>query len=446
MNRERVNANISIALEAVFANQMRSLLTALGIIFGVAAVIAMMAIGSGAQQEILEQIKVVGVNNIVVEAVVADPKKDAENPEDEADKKEKKKKSPGLSLADARNIGRTVPGVESLSPEIVRQTTIMKNGVQRPAKLIGVRPDFFRIFDFELASGDFFSAEQLKAGAPVCIIGQDIKSRFFSKEDPIGKSVKIGNQWLRVVGVLKKRFLSDKMISDLGIRNYNLDVYTPLQSFLVRFNDRSKVSQKSIREARANRSRRQPVVAANYHQIDRLVVKIGQTEKVQATADLIGKILTRRHLDEVDFEVEVPELLLKQQQRTNTIFNIVLGAIAGISLIVGGIGIMNIMLASVMERIKEIGLRMALGAKKNDIIAQFLFEAVFISISGGVIGVVLGISAAKVISTMTDIPTIVSISSILISFGVATSVGLVFGIAPARKAALQDPITCLRYE
>jgi putative ABC transport system permease protein len=148
----------------------------------------------------------------------------------------------------------------------------------------------------------------------------------------------------------------------------------------------------------------------------------------------------------VDFEIEIPELLLKQQQRTNDIFNYVLGAIAGISLLVGGIGIMNIMLASVLERIKEIGLRLSIGAKKSDVTQQFLFEAMMISISGGIIGVILGVTMAYIVSEFAEIPTLISFSSIVLSFGVAATVGLIFGIAPARKAASQDPITSLRYE
>jgi len=160
----------------------------------------------------------------------------------------------------------------------------------------------------------------------------------------------------------------------------------------------------------------------------------------------LSRMLARKHYEVVDFEIEIPELLLKQQQRTNDIFNYVLGAIAGISLLVGGIGIMNIMLASVLERIKEIGLRLSIGAQKSDIIQQFLFEAVMISVTGGLIGVVLGVSMAFIVSSVANIPTIVSFSSIVLSFGVAATVGLIFGIAPARRAASQDPITSLRYE
>ena len=184
----------------------------------------------------------------------------------------------------------------------------------------------------------------------------------------------------------------------------------------------------------------------NYHQIDRLVIQVDETNRMTATAEVLSRLLERRHYNVVDYEIEIPEMLLKQQQRTNDIFNYVLGAIAGISLLVGGIGIMNIMLASVLERIKEIGLRLSIGARKDDVVQQFLFEAVMISVSGGLIGVILGITLAYLVSAFAEIPTIVTFSSIILSFGVAATIGLIFGIAPARKAASQDPITSLRYE
>ncbi|MCK5277000.1 MAG: FtsX-like permease family protein, partial [Cyclobacteriaceae bacterium] len=184
----------------------------------------------------------------------------------------------------------------------------------------------------------------------------------------------------------------------------------------------------------------------NYHQLDRLVIQVSETDKLNGVVQVISKILKRRHKDIVDYEISIPELLLKQQQRTKSIFNFVLGAIAGISLLVGGIGIMNIMLASVLERIKEIGLRMSIGAKKADIAYQFLLEAVMISVSGGLVGVVLGSSIAVGVSELAEIPTILSFYSILLSFGVAVSIGVIFGYTPAKRASEQDPITSLRYE
>lgn len=451
---ERVLANFYVAFEAVLANKMRSMLTALGIIFGVAAVIAMMAIGSGAQKELLEQIKLVGVNNIIVKPVIEQTE---ENVEEELGASDKKKFSPGLTLRDVEAVKRVIPGVTKISPEIILETHIINNGIRRSAKLVGVEPAYFEISNFELLQGSMFNSKQLLKGAPVCIIGKSVSTKFFPTENPLGKQIKCGNQWLKVIGVLKERLISASSISNLGIRDYNMDVYTPLQTVLIRYKNRDMITQSMIEQANAGgRGMRffggggdndeEEKKSTNYHQLDRLVIQVTETEQLNPTSDVLSRLLQRRHYDVVDYEITIPELLLKQQQRTKSIFNFVLGAIAGISLLVGGIGIMNIMLASVMERIKEIGLRLSVGAKKEDIVYQFLFEAVMISISGGITGVILGITMATVVSNMADIPTIISFSSIVLSFGVAATVGLVFGIAPARKAASQDPITSLRHE
>jgi putative ABC transport system permease protein len=458
-NKERIKANFSIALEAVLGNQVRSLLTALGIIFGVAAVIAMLAIGNGAQQDILEQIKLVGVNNIIINPVIeqVDEKVDG-------DSEDKKKFSPGLRMLDVKSIAELVPGIERISPEIILDTYIIKDGFRRSAKLVGVEPAYFEVTSFNLAEGRMFTEDHLRSGKPVCIIGKSIQTRFFQRENPIGKRIKVGNQWLEVIGVLEERIVSDKALTNLGIRDFNMDVYVPIQTALVRYKNRELVTSAQLGLNRGPAMARgggnfrfmatpqdQPQAAApagpvNYHQIDRLTVQVSNSELLNPTADIISRMLERRHFGVIDFEITIPELLLKQQQRTQQIFNIVLGAIAGISLLVGGIGIMNIMLASVLERIKEIGLRLSLGAQKSDIIFQFLFEAVMISITGGLVGVVLGILLAFLVSTFGDFPTVVSFTSIFISFGVAATVGLIFGIAPARRAANQDPITSLRHD
>jgi len=448
---ERLLANVYIAVHAVLANKLRSLLTGLGIIFGVAAVIAMLAIGSGAQQELLEQIKLVGVNNIVIKPVI---EQSEEKIDEQVGKKEKKKFSPGLTIRDVNSIRQVVPGVSSFSPEILIETSVIRKGYRRSAKLVGVEPAYFEIFNFQLREGQMFSEEQLKVGAPVCIIGRGIKSRFFPTEDPIGKTIKVGPHWLTIIGVLDERTVSQSSISKLGIRDFNMDVYSPLHTILIRYKNRDLITAEALRLATmrsngmvfGNSNNSEEDQSKNYHQLDKLVIQVRETASLQPVAEVLQRMLKRRHYDVVDYEIEIPELLLKQQQRTNDIFNYVLGAIAGISLLVGGIGIMNIMLASVLERIKEIGLRLAIGAQKKDIVQQFLFEAMMISVTGGVIGVALGISMALIISKIAGIPTIISITSIILSFGVAGSVGLIFGIAPARRAASQDPIASLRYE
>jgi putative ABC transport system permease protein len=448
----RVLSNFSIAVDAVISNKIRSLLTALGIIFGVAAVIAMLAIGNGAQREILDQIKLVGVNNIVIKPVVEQKE---EKVEEQVGKKEKRKFSPGLTVRDVRSIESIIPGVNTVSPEVIVDTYVIRAGLRRSAKLVGVEQTYFDLYNFAIGEGNTFSQDQQRLGHGICIIGYAIKTRFFQRENPIGKSIKVGQHWLTIAGVLKERPVSTSSISKLGIRDFNMDIYVPLKTMLIRYRDRDRITAEQLRLATLrsngqitddNATPEQAAERKNYHQLDRLVIQVSETNMLTPTAEIISRMLERRHYGVIDYEIEIPELLLKQQQRTNDIFNYVLGAIAGISLLVGGIGIMNIMLASVLERIKEIGLRLSIGAKKSDVVQQFLFEAVMISVSGGVIGVLLGVTLAFLVSKFGDIPTVITLPSIVLSFGVAATVGLVFGIAPARRAASQDPITSLRHE
>ncbi len=447
---ERVLANFLIAFEALVSNRTRSLLTALGIIFGVAAVIAMLAIGNGTQQELNEQMKLVGVNNIVIEPEV-EQREDVVNQQGQ---REKQKYSPGLRLADAEALMEVIPNIRKVSPEIILDTYIIHNGIRRSAKLVGVEPVYFEIFNFDLAEGKMFNTSHTRSGAPVCIIGKGIKNRFFPTENAIGKKLKVGPRWLEVIGVLEPRLISDQSLSNLGIRDYNMDVYAPLKTVLVRYENRDLITESEIQKANSraannnddNENGSSTEKSSNYHQLDRMVLQVDKTEMLSSVADVVARLLERKHFQVVDYQVEIPELLLKQQRRNNELFNYVLGAIAGISLLLGGIGIMNIMLASVLERIKEIGLRLALGSKKKDIIYQFMFESVLISISGGVLGVILGVSLAYIVSNIAGINTVISLSSIAISFGVAAGVGLVFGITPAKRAASQSPINSLRYE
>lgn len=443
---------MSIAVEAVILNKFRSMLTALGIIFGVAAVIAMMAIGNGARQEILEQIKLVGVNNIVIL-----PLSEADNTKDEADSEEegktlKRKYSPGLTLKDAENILKVVPNVEKVSPEVIFSTLAVRNGKKLNVELSGVSLDFFAVFNQSVKKGMLFSDAQFKRGDPVCIIGPEVATKLFPKEDPIGKNLKCGNIWLKVIGILEGVKLNEKA-EDLGISDYNRSVFTPLKTVLVRFKDRSLINQAALGSTSAFYFGGDGMMitenggdATGENQLDKIVVQMKETNQLGPSSELIKKILGRRHQGVEDYQIKIPELLLKQEQKTKDIFNIVLGAIAGISLIVGGIGIMNIMLASVMERIREIGVRRATGATKKDIVFQFLAEATFISITGGFIGILLGVIMAKIITSVTGILTVVSFISILISFGVAASVGIIFGYLPAKKASEQDPVESLRHD
>ncbi len=443
---------LTISLEAVFSNKLRSILTALGIIFGVAAVIAMMAIGNGAQKEILDQIKLVGVNNIVILPVNLNDTKNQESQDSESETPVTSKKySPGLTLKDANNIANTIPSVKQVSPEVVYPVQAVRSGKKSSVDLTGIENNFFDLFNLSLEKGVRFNDIQASKGNPVCIIGPTVAAKLFPDENPLGKQLKCGSVWLKVIGVLQG-VKTDKKAESLGVSDYNTKVFTPLKTLLIRYKDRSQVNQSSFGGGQMFRMGNMAMYISNdankvgEHQLDKIVVQVDDTKNLSATKMVIEQILNRRHQGVQDFEIKIPELLLKQEQKTKDIFNIVLGAIAGISLIVGGIGIMNIMLASVMERIREIGVRRAIGATKKDIIFQFLAEATFISIAGGFIGILLGVIMARIISLSTDILTIVSFVSIAISFGVAATVGIVFGWLPARKAAEQDPVESLRHD
>lgn len=439
------------------ANKFRSILTALGIIFGVAAVITMMSIGNGARKEILDQIKMVGVNNIVITPIIDYSNQD--DSEDEEGKSASSKYSPGLTLKDAESIKSIIPTVKRVSPEVTYETEILKGGKKTSAQLNGITDDFFAVYNLNIQEGNRFSEKQYKEGSPVCIIGPSIKARFFPQENPIGKSIKCGQIWLTVVGILETQKFNQSTSKDLGISDYNENIYAPLQTLLLRYQDRSiALTNQSSSSVIVMGGRGRGMMSfsssssgggssdANTNQLDKLIVQVEESDQLDLTTQIVSRLLLRRHQEVIDFEIKVPELLLKQEQRTKDIFNIVLGAIASISLIVGGIGIMNIMLASVMERIREIGVRMATGARKKDIIFQFLSEATIISVSGGLIGILLGVLLSKGVMQATDILTIISWDSVLISFGVSASVGILFGYMPAKKAAEQDPVTSLRHD
>lgn len=449
---EKLKSNFTEAVRVILANKIRTLLTSLGIIFGVAAVITMLAIGNGAEKEILAQLELVGVNNIVI-IPIPDEEEDNNQGEEEGGAIEPKRFSKGLDMLDVNSIKKNIPSVKTVSPEIILETYVIKKGRQNSIKLIGVSEDYFSTSNIEIESGKNFSFAQSENALPVCVIGKKIEKKLFTGESAIGKQIKVKDVWLQVIGVIEEKFVSENAQENLGIRNMNLDVYIPIKTFLIRYKDRKIVNDKPIDMSGGmvffggnQQGPKKRIPRGNYHQIDKLVVQVDNSSQLNATADLLSRMLKRRHNDMVDFEISIPIQLLKQQQKTKQIFNIVLSIIAGISLLIGGIGIMNIMLASVLERTKEIGIIRAIGATQEDVILQFLTESVLVSIGGGIIGIILGVLSSYILEITTGIETILTLSSILLSFFVATLIGLIFGIAPAKAAASKSPIEAIRHE
>ena len=430
--------DIEIAFESLTSNKLKSFLTTLGIIFGVAAVISMMAIGRGAKQEIMDQIKLVGVNNIVIAPL--DPeklKKEEDGRDGEQGDRSLKRFSPGLSQKDALAIREVLPDVLYVSSEAITSGTLSALGAGRPGKMVGVDNDYFRIFNLSLASGTFFTDVHQREKMAVCVIGHNVRAKFFNKVPAVGSYIKFNDVWLKVIGVLQR----------VGTKSdYNDQIFIPINSFTLRYKARSGGSVFRFGGVGGMVVLGSSRSEAPSHELSRIIVQVRESAQLPATQNVLSRMMLRRHQGVADVEVTVPELLLKQQQRSNDIFNIVLGAIAGISLLVGGIGIMNIMFASVMERTKEIGIRLAIGAKKIDVVAQFLAEAILISVTGGLIGVFLGIALSFFIERIFEIQTLVSFWSIVLSFMVSVGVGVVFGYAPAKRASLRDPIESLRYE
>ncbi|MFL1013521.1 ABC transporter permease [Flavisericum labens] len=444
---EKLKSNFNEAFWFIKTNKVRTFLTALGIIFGVASVIAMLAIGNGAEKEILAQLELVGVNNIVVTPIPDEAKEGSNEDEEESnDQSESKRFSKGLDVLDAQSAKKHIPSVKLISPEIILNTYMINGGRQNPVKLVGISPNFFEASNISLDKGKSFSNYQIKNAMPVCIVGKKVEKKLFTGESALGKQIKVKDVWLQVIGVIEEKLISDKAQENLGIRDLNEDVYIPINTFLVRYKDRKIISDNQQVRNRNQNGPQNKIPRGNYHQIDKLTVQVANSNQLKATAEVLSKMLKRRHNDVLDFEITIPIQLLKQQQKTKQIFNIVLSIIAGISLLIGGIGIMNIMLASVLERTKEIGIIRAIGATEEDVILQFLSESVLISVGGGIVGIFLGIVSAYTIELVSGIETVLSLTSILVSFFIAVLVGLTFGIFPAKAAAKKRPIEALRSE
>ncbi len=445
---EQIKSNLNEAIRVILANKIRTFLTALGIIFGVAAVITMLAIGKGAEKEILAQLELVGVNNIVVTPI---PEKAEENDSEENEdggSMEIKRFSKGLDLLDVSSIQNNISTVKQVSPEIILETYVINAGKQNSVKLIGVTNAFFKTSNINIGRGRNFSEKQSTHAMPVCVIGEKVEKKLFTGESALGKQIKVKDVWLKVIGVIEEKLISETAQENLGIRDLNQDVFIPIKTFLVRYKDRKVISdQPDYNQVNGQQGGpKKRISRGNYHQIDKLTVQVNNSNELKATAEVISKMLRRKHNGMLDFEITIPINLLKQQQKTKQIFNIVLSIIAGISLLIGGIGIMNIMLASILERTKEIGIMRAIGATRQDIILQFLSESVLISLGGGFLGIFLGIIASYGLQLATDIETIITVGSIALSFFVATFIGLLFGVFPAKAAASKSPIEAIRHE
>ena len=399
------------------AHKLRSILTMLGMIFGVAAVIAMLSIGAGAQQQVIAFIQQLGVRNVIVEAREAT---------DDAALTKVRKLSAGLTFRDVRMIESSLQGIAAIT---ARKRFIPAKLLPKPygdvPVVFGVLPVYQTIGSLHLARGRFFTGQEAEAAAPVAVLGQGAAAGLFGPDDPIDKFVKINDTWYRVIGVTGGQVAAQGDVAGLPAQDQNNLIYVPLRSAILRIED----SRWWFRD-----------------EIDGVYIMMSSDDRVAPAGTLVRGLLEATHRGAGDYTIVVPAELLAQQQRTKRLFEFVMVAIASISLLVGGIGIMNIMLASVMERTREIGVRRAIGARKVDVIRQFLIETTLITVSGGFAGTVVGVALSQLIAYAAGWSTIVTVSSVVIATVVSVTVGIVFGLYPAMRAARLDPVYALHYE
>lgn len=389
----------------------------LGMIFGVAAVVSMLSIGAGAQQKVMSFIEQLGVHNLIIEAKeVADPQASEQI----------RQLSPGLTFRDYRIIAATVGGIHESTP---RKRFIPSKLIPMPRRdmplLYGVDPAYKRIAGLHLVAGRFFDDAENATTAPVCVLGEGAKANLFGPSDAVGKFIKVNEQWFHVIGVVGPLLSLQSELAGIPARDLNNLIYVPLNAAILRLDD----SASAVRD-----------------EIDGIYLALDPPTDSARLANTVRGILNVSHRNAGDFAVIVPAELMAEQGRTRRLFEVVMVSIASISLLVGGIGIMNIMLASIFERTREIGIRRAVGARQIDIVRQFVTEAVLISFAGGVVGIICGFGMARLIAWLAGWSTIVTVSSIALAFLVSVAVGLTFGIYPALKAAHLDPIEALRYE
>ena len=409
--------DLTMGLANLRDHKLRSLLTMLGMIFGVAAVVAMLSIGAGAQQKVMAFIEQLGIRNLIVYA--------KESPNWQAFQKVRRL-SPGLTLTDYDVIRKNLPDIEQGTPrKRFEPSKVLPKPQQEPPILYGVQPAYLTISGLRVTEGRFFDDFEEESAAPVCVLGAAAKDSLFGTTTAIGDYVKLNEQWYHVVGIVAPQLAAQGDTGGVQNEDLNNVIYAPLNSVRLRMED-SESGRKD--------------------EVDALYLRLASTDSSAINAEIVRSILNSSHHSAGDFSVIVPEELLAEQKRTEQLFNTVMVAIASISLLVGGIGIMNIMLAAILERTREIGVRRAVGATQRDIVRQFVVEAVLISFAGGLVGIVLGFAMSELIAWFAGWSTVVTAGSILLAFIVSISVGLVFGIYPAMKAARLDPVEAIRYE
>jgi putative ABC transport system permease protein len=424
----RLRRTVRLGFRSLWLHRLRSLLTVLGIVFGVCSVIAMLAIGEGASFEAQEQIKNLGSQNIILRSV---------KPPEEQKVSDKGSQNYvlqyGLTYPDVNRIRSTIPGVTVVLPARNIREYVWNISRRVDCDVVGTVPWYPAMRNQRVATGRFFTDADMEAQTSVCVLGAEMVPALFPLEAPLGKHVRVGPDYYQVIGVMEPRGLEPKSEEGSGAnRGASHRMFIPLETAKLRYGE-------------VLMRRRSGSFEAERVQLHEVTVKVASLEEVTGVADAVKEVLERNHKKK-DYEIVVPLELLKRAQRTKQIFNIVLGSIAAISLLVGGIGIMNIMLASVTERTREIGIRRALGARRHDIIAQFLVETVLLSGAGGVIGVLLGIIIPFVVSRVAGMITIITFWSPLVAFTISAMVGIIFGLYPAFRAANMDPVEALRHE
>jgi putative ABC transport system permease protein len=409
--------DVGRSVDNLLLHKLRTLLTMLGMIFGVAAVLAMLSIGAGAQQQVMAFIEGLGVRNLIVEA--------RETTEWQALQKVRQQ-SPGLTFQDVRAMQATVPGLEMLSARkrFTPTQVVPKPQAELPV-VYGVDPNYQQIAGLRVAAGRFFTADEAAHARAVCVLGEAARVRLFGLADPLGRYVKVNEQWFQVIGVAGPQAAAQRDVAGLPGEDRNNLLYVPTGAAMFRLED----TYSSLRD-----------------EIDGVYLRLKPDADVSGAAATARGILTASHRGADDYSLVVPAELLAEQQRTKRIFDIVMVALASISLLVGGIGIMNIMLASVLERTPEIGLRRAIGARQSDIVRQFVIETTLIAVGGGTLGLMLGVAMSRLIAGFAGWSTIVTSGSLLLAFSVSVLIGLVFGVYPAMKAARLDPVQALHYE